>query len=66
MFSSPRFARRVESFNVVLFVFFALAGYVQYFMHDSPPERSLYLGLAFTVILVLYMFLLQHRRKQRR
>lgn len=54
---------KLSNFNTVLFVFFATYGYYQYFILSAPPERSLSVGIAFTLILVLYQFLLRHRKK---
>ena len=55
-------ATRLQMFNLVLFTFTALLGYVQYFVHGAPVERSLYVGLAFTVILVLYAWVIKRRK----
>lgn len=54
---------KLSTFNTVLFVFFATYGYYHYFVYSAPPERSLSVGIAFTVILVLYQWLLRHRKK---
>lgn len=55
-------ATRLQMFNLVLFTFTALLGYVQYFGHGAPIERSLYVGIAFTVILVLYAWVIKRRK----
>lgn len=57
--------RRIALINLFLFTIFALTGYVEYFFRHAPPERSLSMGVAFTVILLLYLFLLQHRKKRK-
>ena len=54
---------KLSSFNTVLFVFFATHGYYQYFILKAPPERSLSVGIAFSIILVLYRWLLSQRKK---
>jgi hypothetical protein len=54
---------KISTFNTVLFVFFATYGYYQYFIYDAPPERSLSVGIAFTLIVVLYQVLLRQRKK---
>jgi hypothetical protein len=48
--------------NIVLFLAFAATGYIEYFYRQAPPERSLYLGLGFTMILGLYLFMLKLRK----
>lgn len=58
-------ASRMEMLNVTLFTFFAILGYVQYFVHRAPAANSLVLGVGFTVILALYLFLLRHRHRRR-
>lgn len=54
----------MSTLNTILFIFFATYGYYQYFAYGAPVERSLVVGIAFTFILVLYLFLLKHRRKK--
>jgi len=57
--------QRLPLLNISLFVVFAMSGYVQYFLHGSPPEQSLWIGIAFTLILVIYLYLLHHRQQPR-
>lgn len=58
-------ASRLQMLNLVLFTSTAIMGYLQYFLHGAPPERSLYVGIGFTVILVLYLFIVNRRRMRR-
>ncbi|HEY9843874.1 MAG TPA: hypothetical protein V6D23_25615 [Candidatus Obscuribacterales bacterium] len=58
-------ASRMEMLNMVMFTFFAILGYVQYFVHQAPAANSLAMGIGFTLILVLYLFLIRHRRNRR-
>lgn len=54
---------RLSTLNTVMFVFFATFGYYQYFFLKAPAERSLVVGIAFTLILILYQWLLRQRKK---
>lgn len=55
-------ARNMPYINIVLFLSFAASGYIAYFFRQAPPERSLYVGLGFTVILPIYLFMLKMRK----
>lgn len=55
-------ARNLPYINIMLFLSFACAGYIEYFFREAPPERSLFVGLGFTVILALYLFMLKLRK----
>lgn len=57
------FMGKLSTLNTVLFVFFATYGYYQYYIHGAPAERSLSVGIAFSIILVLYQLLLHQRKK---
>lgn len=54
-------ARNLPFFNLVLFVSVALSGYLQYFLRQAPPEKSLWVGVAFTVITGLYLLVIRQR-----
>ncbi len=53
---------KMTSLNTILFVFIAVSGYYQYFMYGTPPEQSLWVGIGFTLILALYLYMLKKRR----
>lgn len=55
--------QRLPLLNISIFIVAATSGYVAYFIHGIPS--SLTLGIAFTVILVLYIYLLEQRSRQR-
>jgi len=56
--------RRAVLVNLFLFSTFAIYGYLQYFMRQAPPERSLHIGIAFSIILPLYILLVKQREKK--
>lgn len=58
-------ASRIEMLNIVLFTFFAILGYVQYFFRHAPAANSLSMGIGFTAILLLYLFMVRHRQQVR-
>lgn len=57
-------ASRLQMLNLTLFTFFAILGYVQYFLHQAPVISSLVPGVGFTAILLLYIYILTLRRKR--
>lgn len=57
-------ASRMEMLNIALFTFFAILGYVQYFVRQAPAGNSLAMGIGFTLILGLYLILLRARHKK--
>lgn len=53
---------RLKTINIFLFSLFASTGYLQYFLHGAPPERSLWIGIAFTLIVILYAMMIKFQR----
>lgn len=64
MKKTPRALKRYAVvLNIFLFSTFAIYGYLQYYFRQAPPERSLHIGIAFTIILPFYIFLVKQRSK---
>jgi hypothetical protein len=57
-------ASRLQMLNLVLFTFGAMTCFVNYFVHHSPPSQTLYPGIGFVVMLILYSYVLKIRKKQ--
>lgn len=57
-------ASRMEMLNIALFTFFAILGYVQYFVRQAPASNSLAMGIGFSLILGLYLMMLRVRHKK--
>ena len=56
-------SEKTKLFNLFLFTILACTGYVQYFLNGVPAHQSLYVGIGFTLILMLYVYLVQLRKK---
>ncbi|PIQ23706.1 hypothetical protein COW36_20200 [bacterium (Candidatus Blackallbacteria) CG17_big_fil_post_rev_8_21_14_2_50_48_46] len=55
--------QKFKYINMLLFTSIAFNGYLQYFFRHVEAERSLYPGIGFTLILILYLFMVWHREK---
>lgn len=55
---------RVQMLNIVLFTFGGMVCFVQYFLHQAPLSQSVFPGLGFVAMLILYLYLLRLRQSK--
>lgn len=55
-------SEKTKLLNLFLFTLLASTGYVQYFWEGAPAYPSLWVGIGFTLILILYIYLVKQRK----
>lgn len=57
-----KWSDKTKLMNLFLFTMLACSGYVQYFWQGEPAYPSLWVGNGFTLILILYVYLVKQRK----